>query len=52
MCGGCSKPLQCTLYALFLKGFGDFYDHHKPVVSEEQLEAINTYTKLLPFIAK
>lgn len=34
------------------QGFADFYDHRKPVVKKEQLEAIDVYTKLLPFIEK
>lgn len=35
-----------------MQGFADFYDNHKPVVKDEQLEAIETYTKLLHFVDK
>ena len=35
-----------------LQGFADFYDKRKPVVQDEQLEAIKVYSKLVSFIEK
>ena len=35
-----------------LKGLADYYDKHKPVTQEEQVDAIDTYSKLLTFVER
>ena len=35
-----------------LQGLADYYDKHRAVTQEEQLDAIQTYTKLLKFIER
>ncbi|XP_064390327.1 superkiller complex protein 3-like isoform X2 [Halichondria panicea] len=32
------------------KGLANYYDKHRPVVQQEQLDALNTYSKLLSFV--
>ncbi len=35
-----------------MQGFANYHDEHRPVVKDEQLEAIETYTKIITFLEK
>ena len=35
-----------------MQGLADYYDKHRAVTQKEQLDAIQTYTKLLEFIER
>jgi len=40
------------LHTLHLQGFADFYDRYKPVITDDQVDAIRVYRKLLQFIER
>ena len=35
-----------------MQGLANYYDKHRPVVQQEQLDALDTYSKLLSFVER